>query len=132
MTRLSKQDYMSLASFRKELRKFLRRSEEYARNAGITPQQYLVLLAVKGQDGRDWASINEIGEILQLKHNAVVGLVDRCQAANLVRREIHSGDRRVVMVTLTVDGDRTLEEIASQNLAEIQTLGPLVAVLNTV
>jgi len=119
-----------LASFRKALRRLLRRSEEHARQAGITPQQYLVLLAVKGQEDRDWASINEIGDILQLKHNAVVGLVDRCQAASLVRRESHTNDRRVVMVSLTHEGDKILEEIANNNIAEVRSLGALMAAIN--
>ena len=75
---LSKEDYESLASFRGALRRFLRFSEEGARAAGITPQQHQALLAVMGQNGRDWASISEIAEFLQLKHHTAVGLIDRC------------------------------------------------------
>ena len=65
-----------LARFRYELRKFLRFSEQAARNAGLTPQQHQLLLGVAGFTGRGWATISELAEFLQERHNAVVGLVD--------------------------------------------------------
>ena len=41
-------DYVAVAEFRAGLRQYLRRSERIARQAGLTPQRYLLLLMIKG------------------------------------------------------------------------------------
>src|SRR5579859_6987051 len=74
---LSKRDYERLAELRHALRRFARYTELESRRVGDTPQQYLLLLAVKGFPGRDWANITELAERLQIRHNAVIGLVNR-------------------------------------------------------
>src|SRR4051812_30465908 len=83
---ISKSEYEALHAFRYSLRRFLRFSEEGARAAGLTAQQHQLLLAVKGQPGRDWASVTDLAESLQIRHHAAVGLVDRCVRADLVER----------------------------------------------
>jgi hypothetical protein len=44
----SDSDYKDQADFRSAFRLFLRYSEEQSRAAGITPQQYFLLLVVRG------------------------------------------------------------------------------------
>src|SRR5579884_1043720 len=39
---------------------------------GLTPQQHQLLLGVAGFTGRGWATITELAEFLQERHNAVV------------------------------------------------------------
>jgi len=47
----------SVAEFRAALRAFLRRSERIARQCGLTPQRYLLLLMIKGaKDGSEQSS----------------------------------------------------------------------------
>ena len=41
-------NYKAMAEFRYQIRRFLRFSENAARQAGIEPQQHQLLLAVKG------------------------------------------------------------------------------------
>jgi len=60
-----------LAWFRYNLRRFLRFSERATRKHGVTPQQYLLLLGIAGYTGRGWATITELAEFLQERHNAV-------------------------------------------------------------
>src|SRR4051812_44280835 len=84
---LTKADFESLAAFRRALRQFLRFSEEGSRAVGLTPQQHQLLLGIKGQPGQDFANLRQIADFLQLKHQTVVGLVDRCEAAGLVTRK---------------------------------------------
>ena len=122
---MRKEDYVALAAFRKALRVFLRFVEVSAREAHITPQQHQVLLAIRGQSGREWASIVELSDSLQLKHHAVVGLVDRCQAAGLVDRSTDLKDRRMVHVTLTAKGDEILTALTKRNLEQLRSLGRL-------
>jgi DNA-binding MarR family transcriptional regulator len=111
---LTKADFERLANLRYALRRFSRQSELEARTVGLTPQQHLLLLALKGYPGRDWANITELAERLQIRHNAVIGLVNRAEERGLVRREadLHSGDRRIVLVHITPEGERRLARMS--------------------
>jgi DNA-binding MarR family transcriptional regulator len=51
-----------------------------------------------------------------------VELVDRVEAAGLVRRVPDPGDARVVRVKLTRKGDRLVTEVIRSHLAELQKL----------
>jgi DNA-binding MarR family transcriptional regulator len=119
---ISKAEYVALAAFRAALRRFLRFSEEGAREAGLTPQQHQLLLAVKGQPDRDWASVSELAEALQVRHHAAVGLVDRCERAGLVQRSPDPEDRRQVQVRLTGQGEEILERLSARNRRELRAL----------
>jgi DNA-binding MarR family transcriptional regulator len=121
-TEISKADYEALHAFRHALRRFLHFSEEGARAAGLTAQQHQLLLAVKGQPGRDWATITELAESLQIRHHAAVGLVDRCERAGLVVRAQDPIDRRQVRVSLTDKGEGILAGLSTRNRRELLTL----------
>jgi DNA-binding MarR family transcriptional regulator len=111
-----------LARFRYELRKFLRFSEQAARNAGLTPQQHQLLLGVAGYTGRGWATISELAEFLQERHNAVVGLVDRARRRGLVTKELDARDRRLVRVGLTPEGRKLLHGLSALHRRELGRL----------
>jgi len=117
---LLKEDYERLAHFRYALRVFSRQTELAARDVGLTPQQYFLLLAIKGFPGRETANITELAERLQIRHNAVIGLVNRAVERGLVEREQdpHSDDRRVVRVHLTAHGAKALAALAAGLRAE--------------
>lgn len=112
---LTKEEYERLANFRYSLREFARATELEVRRAGLTPQQYLLLLAIKGFPGRDWANISELAERLQIRHNAVIGLVNRAETRGLVRRmqDADQSDRRVVQIHLTSEGEVVLQQLTS-------------------
>ncbi len=117
-----------LARFRYQLRRFLRFSEKAARQAGLTPQQHQLLLGVAGHTGRGWATISELSEFLQERHNAVVGLVGRACRAGLVSKELVTGDRRLVRVQLTPRGRTLLDTLSAlhrRELSRFQALGDL-------
>ncbi len=114
------EEYAALASFRYGLRKFLRFSEAAARKRGITPQQHQLLLAIKGFPAREWATVNELAERLQLQQHSVVGIIDRSEKAALVYRASHPGDQRVTEVHLTESGERVLEELTIAHRDELQ------------
>jgi DNA-binding MarR family transcriptional regulator len=111
-----------LAWFRYRLRCFLRFSERVARTAGITPQQHQLLLGVAAYTGRGWATISELAEFLQGRHNAVVGLVQRAEERGLVRKVHADQDRRFVKVHLTPKGYAILDQISQKNIAELEAL----------
>src|SRR6476469_4678792 len=95
---LGKQDFEALARFRFGIRRYLRFSEETVRAEGLTPQQYQLLLALKGFPGREWASVRELAEQLQLRHHSVVELINRAQGQDLVDRGDHPHDGRAIRV----------------------------------
>jgi DNA-binding MarR family transcriptional regulator len=122
--RLSRKHYQSLAALRYALRKFLRFSEEAATAAGLTPQQHQALLAIKGFPDREYVSIAELAELLQLQHHSVVGLVDRLSTRKLVRRARSREDRRRVEVHLTLAGQKLIEQLSVAHLQELRELAP--------
>jgi DNA-binding MarR family transcriptional regulator len=112
----------SLAWFRYRMRCFLRFSERVSRSRGITPQQHQLLLGVAGYTGRGWATITELAEFLQARHNAVVGLVQRAAERGLVNKAQGEKDRRFVKVHLTRKGFTILDKISRMNIAELRAL----------
>ncbi len=120
-------DYESLADLRYHIRRFLRVREEAARAAGIEPQQYVVLLQVKGLERRQPATIGALAERLQIRHHATVQLVDRLVERGTVRRRRAEGDRRGVVVELTARGEAILKKLALYSLAELRMAGPALA-----
>jgi DNA-binding MarR family transcriptional regulator len=111
-----------LAWFRYNLRRFLRFSERATRAHGLTPQQYLLLLGIAGYTGRGWATISELAEFLQERHNAVVGLVQRACRKGLVHKDQGGRDRRFVRVRLTRQGTTALNSLAQLHLEELQRI----------
>ncbi len=121
---ISKSHYELLAEFRHALRRFQRFSQEAARSAGLTPQQHQALLAIKGFPGRDYVSIGELAERMQLRHHSAVGLVDRLARRKLVRRVASTADRRRVEVRLSASGEAMIERLSAAHLMELRQLGP--------
>lgn len=117
---VEKSQVRKLAQFRYQLRRFLSFSEQAARRAGVTPQQHQLMLGVAGFTGEGWATISELAEFLQEKHNAVVGLVERARRAGLVEKHAASQDRRVVRVELTRRGKLILSRLAATHDSEVR------------
>jgi len=120
---MTEEDYRTLAAFRYALRQFLRFSEEAARRSGVTPQQYLAMIAVRGFPGRDRITVTELAERLQIRHHSAVGLIDRMVAQGLMVREHGGADRRQVFVTLTPRGAEVLEPLAAEHRDQLKRIG---------
>lgn len=116
--RPSKHDLEAMSTFRYELRKFLRASEEISNAAGITTLQYQLLLHVRGFPERNWATVGELAERLQAAPNGTAALVSRCESAGLVSRKIDPTDRRQVQVHLSKKGEACLLALAARHKAE--------------
>ena len=102
-------DVIAVAEFRAALRRFLRRSERIARQSGLTPQRYLLLLMIKGAPGGvEQSTVTELANRLQLAQSSVTELVSRAEEAGLVGREQSQSDARVAHLRLTAEGERRL------------------------
>jgi len=124
---VDKETFQDLASFRYNLRRFLRFSENAARDCGVTPQQHQLMLGVAGFTESGTATISELAEFLQEKNNSVVGLVERAMQSGLVRRRNATSDRRLVMVSLTPRGKEILSKLTLLHQEEMKRVqaGPL-------
>ena len=119
---VTQEEYETLAAFRYQLRQFLRFSEEAAQSVGLTPQQHQALLTIKGFPARDYVTIGELAEWLQIKHHSAVGLVNRLVAQKLVTRMTGVEDRRQVYITLTPQGTHILSELTAAHKEEVQRI----------
>ena len=119
---LSKRDFEALAEFRFGIRRYLRFSEVTVRRDGLTPQQYQLLLALKGFPGREWASVRELADRLQLRHHSVVELLNRAQGQGLVERVADPDDGRAVRVLLTRTGDEVLVRLSALHRDELRRM----------
>src|SRR5262249_18257722 len=81
-----------------------------------------LLLGVVGLTRRNAATIGDIADFLQVRHHSAVGLVDRAEAAGLVRREVNPDDQRIVYVSLTPVGHRKLRQLTDGHRKELSGL----------
>ena len=109
MAAIPTSDIVAVAEFRAALRAFLRRTERIARQSGLTPQRYLLLLMVKGApDGSEQSTVTELSERLKLAQSTVTELVSRAEETGLIEREQSQTDARVAHLRLTEEGERRL------------------------
>jgi DNA-binding MarR family transcriptional regulator len=123
---LQETEYVALAEFRYQLRRFLRHMEEEVRHLGINPQQYQLVLAIKGLPKGQVPTISCLAERMQLNHNSMVELVDRCEERNMLRRTRSSADRRQVTLAITSEGENLLRRLGSAARQELRSIGPML------
>jgi DNA-binding MarR family transcriptional regulator len=117
-TTFTVEDVVAVAEFRTALRRFLRRSERVARQSGLTPQRYLLLLMIKGAaNGKEQSTVTTLADRLQLAQSTVTELVRRAEETGLVTREQSQDDARVAHLRLTTEGNRRL----MQSFTELAT-----------
>lgn len=114
--------YARLLRLRTGLRRFLAWSAAQARAAGLSPAHHQLLLAIRGHPGEEGPTIGDVADYLLLRHHSAVGLVDRAEAAGLVRRVRSDEDNRVVRLQLTKEGASRLETLSTLTLEELERL----------
>jgi len=119
-------DYENLLAFRTNLRKFLSWSEVRAREAGLTPAQHQLLLAIKGHPGGQPPTVGDLAGYLLVRHHSAVELIDRAEAAALVQRCPDEADGRVIRIRLTPDGEERLRQLSAAHLSELRRLAPVL------
>ena len=122
-TEITTEEYRALAELRYRIRHFLREGDAVAQAAGLEPQQYLLLLAIRGLPAGAEATIQTLAERLVLKHHSTVELIDRLETHGYVRRSRGRDDRRRVMVSLLPRGERLLEQVARHRIGELRSNG---------
>jgi DNA-binding MarR family transcriptional regulator len=123
-------EYRQAAELRAALRRFSRTSERIAREAGLTPRRYLLLLMIKGAaDGSQCSTVTQLADRLQLTQSTVTELVRRAEDAGLIRREPSPDDGRVSLLRVSLSGEQRLAQVVGALGPErrelIQLLGRL-------
>jgi len=116
-------EYRALAELRYLIRKFVGEGEAAARAAGLEPQQYLLLLALRGLPEGEEATIRALADRLALKHHSAVELIDRLEVHGYARRSRSRDDRRRVLVALLPRGEKLLEQVARDRISELRASG---------
>jgi DNA-binding MarR family transcriptional regulator len=117
-------DFEHLLALRTGLRRFLHWSELQARDAGITPGQHQLLLAIKGHPDPKGPKVGEVAHYLVLRHHSAVGLIDRAVAAGLVTRTPDASSHGSVRLALTPAGMERLDRLSKTHLEELKHLAP--------
>jgi DNA-binding MarR family transcriptional regulator len=117
-------NYKAMAELRYQIRRFLRFSENAARQAGIEPQQHQLLLAVRGLPDALKPTIGVLAERMQLQHHSTVELIDRLVERGFLIRLRSTDDKRQVLVKLTRDGEEFLQTLSLHHLQELRSAGP--------
>jgi DNA-binding MarR family transcriptional regulator len=96
-----------VAEFRVALRRFQHQTDVVARECGITPAWYLLLLQIKGApDLSEQTTVTALADRLRLAQSSVTELVSRAEQAGLLERKPSSTDARVVHLQLSARGEK--------------------------
>jgi DNA-binding MarR family transcriptional regulator len=117
-----------VAEFRLLLRRFQHETERVARDCGLTPSWYLLMLQIKGSpDLSERATVTALAQRLQLAQSSVTELVSRAEQAGLIQREPSPKDARVVFLRLSPKGEHTFARAFRDLAAERQSLREAIA-----
>ncbi len=117
---LSGDQFAMLFTFRRAMLQFTKWSEHRVRQAGLTPQQYLLLLAVRSRDDDSPPSVGDLAADLLIRPNSAIELVNRAESLGLVTRARDARDQRIVRVSLTDQAHDQLDGLATAHLAELE------------
>lgn len=130
--KITETEYRALGELRYLIRRFLQEGDAKAKQAGLEPQQYLLLLAVRGLPEGEEATISMLANRLSLRHHSTVELIDRMESHGYVKRIRGREDRRQVLVSLQPKGERLLERVVEQRITELRANGrALVAAISS-
>ena len=121
--KITSAEFRALAEMRYRIRQFLKEGDASARKAGLEPQQYLMLLAIRGLAPEMPAKIQTLADRLVLKHHSAVELLDRLERRGYVKRTRGRQDRRQVLVSLMPRGEKILETVVQQRISELRVTG---------
>ncbi len=129
MSALTQRDFERLLEFRVTLRQFQRWSEDQAQAAGLTHVQHQLLVAIKGHPGSLPPTVGDLAGYLLLRSHSTAELIDRAEAAGMVKRIPDANDGRVVRVRLTAAGERILRELTPGHLDRLHELATVLDAL---
>ncbi len=86
--------------------------ETFASFVGLSPTQYLILIAIKNSTAEKPMGVNQVAERLYLSGAFVTNEINKLVSDGLIEKSPHPGDGRRVQLTLTEDGINLLIRLA--------------------
>jgi DNA-binding MarR family transcriptional regulator len=124
---ISDAEYRALAELRYRIRHFIQEGDAAAQRSNLEPQQYLMLLAIRGLPQGAVATIRTLADRMALKHHSAVELINRLASHRWVRRSRGEVDKREVRVSLLPQGSKLLDRVARERLNELKASGAALA-----
>jgi DNA-binding MarR family transcriptional regulator len=121
--KVTESEYRALGELRYLIRRFVQEGDVTAKELGLEPQQYLLLLAIRALPPGQEATISALANRLSLRHHSTVELVDRMEAHGYVKRVRGREDRRQVLVVLQPHGAKLLEKVVEQRMIDLRSNG---------
>lgn len=118
----TEKEYRDQAAFRVALHEFLHRADGHAREIGLTPQQWLLLLMLRGHRDYPRVTLRDLAETLKIRQSSTSLLVDRAVRDGYVRRVTPADDRRRVSLSLTESGQHLLDTVIAASRRELGRL----------
>jgi len=122
MGRLTDRHLAGLLGVRTGLAGFVQRSELEARQAGTTPAQHHVMLALNGSESSDGPTVKEVATALGVSSPSAVELISRMVGAGLLDRGTDPRDGRVTRLRLTRLGRKLLHQLSETHLLRLRDL----------
>lgn len=119
---LSREQYIGIAGFRHQLRRFLSFSEAAAAEAGLPAQQHQALLAIAGHAGAEPPTVGTLADQLVVAPHTAAELVSRMVVSGLVSKTPSKIDRRRLDLALTSKAFALLAKLTQAHLRELETL----------
>jgi DNA-binding MarR family transcriptional regulator len=116
-------EYRALAEFRHQILRYLDFSDQLAKQLGLEPKQYQLMLAIKGLPEGSEPTIGVLAHQLQIRHHSAVELADRAEGNGLIER-VRTGP--YVFLHLTKQGERILARAVEERLEDLRVAGPLL------
>lgn len=121
---LNEEEYQALAELRYLIRAYLHFSEQAIRAIGLRPQQYMLLLAIRGLPQDRQPTMTTLAERMQIAPHTLVELADRVEEAGWVSRSPDPQNKRRVLLSITPTGEAILERLSLLHKMELLSLGP--------
>ena len=99
----------------------MRLSDRFFAQFGTTDIQFNILMILKNSS-QEGLSQQELSERLVVTKSNVVGLIDRMEKQDLVKRNPHPTDRRFNQVVITPKGKKLLEKVEEHYYQEVNSI----------
>jgi DNA-binding MarR family transcriptional regulator len=87
--------------------------------ARVTPPQFRMLTALSGSEE---TKLVTLAEALKVNPSTAMRMVDRLVSAHLIARRVNPASRREILLRLTPEGARVVEEVTARRREEIAAI----------
>lgn len=119
MPKTQLENHARILLWRSSLHKFLHGSKAILKRHGVSSRGYHGMLELWAAPKDDGLSVGELADLLHLRHNSAVGVVDVLCAKGFAARSRGDHDKRVVRVRLTDEGRMVLAALVDDHLREL-------------